>query len=55
MSGQIVTEVSDYGLVGSTFVLSVWLVLLSGILFGGALLGQILVDFPIRMLGFARR
>jgi membrane protein len=55
MSGEIVTEVSDYGLVGSTFVLSVWLVLLSGVLFGGALLGQILVDFPIRMLRFARR
>jgi membrane protein len=55
MSGEIVTEVSDYGLVGSTFVLSVWLVLLSGVLFGGALLGQILVDFPIRMLRLARR
>ncbi len=40
MSGEIVTEVSDYGLVGSTFVLSVWLLLLSGVLFGGALLGQ---------------
>jgi membrane protein len=44
MSGEIVSEVSDYGLVGSTFVLSVWLVMLSGVLFAGALLGQLIAD-----------
>lgn len=40
MSSEIVSEVSDYGLVGATFVLSLWLVALSGLLFLGSLLGQ---------------
>jgi membrane protein len=40
MSSQIVSEVSDYGLIGSTFVLSLWLVALSGLLCGGALFGR---------------
>ena len=44
MSGQIISQVSDYGLVGSTFVLSLWLVALSGLLCGGALLGQLIVE-----------
>lgn len=44
MSGQIVDEVRDYGLVGGTFVLSVWLLVLSGVIFGGALVGAVLVE-----------
>jgi membrane protein len=48
MSGEVVTEVADYGLIGSTFVLSVWLVILSGVLFGGALLGQVVIDLHRR-------
>ncbi|MDP9118592.1 MAG: YihY/virulence factor BrkB family protein [Actinomycetota bacterium] len=42
MSGEIVTESSDYGLIGATFVLSVWLVVLSGTLFLGALVGELI-------------
>lgn len=41
LPGQITEEVTDYGPVGATFVLSVWLVVLSGVIFGGALLGAI--------------
>lgn len=44
MSGQIVSQVNDYGLVGATFVLSVWLVVLSGVVFGGALLGAVIAE-----------
>lgn len=44
MSGEIVAEVSDYGLIGSTFVLSLWLVMLSGLVCGGALLGQLIAE-----------
>jgi len=40
MSGEIVGEVEDYGLIGSTFILSLWLVVLSGLLCAGALLGE---------------
>ena len=40
MSSEIVTEVSDYGLIGATFVLSLWLVALSGLLCLGSLLGR---------------
>jgi membrane protein len=40
MSGEIVSEVSDYGLIGATFVLSLWLVVLGGTLFLGSLAGQ---------------
>ncbi|UQX89301.1 hypothetical protein M6D93_04675 [Jatrophihabitans telluris] len=40
MSGEIVTEASDYGLIGATFVLSVWLVVLAGTLFLGSLAGR---------------
>ncbi|MDQ6874205.1 MAG: YihY/virulence factor BrkB family protein [Actinomycetota bacterium] len=41
MSGQIVQQVDDYGLIGATFVLAVWLVVLSELLLGGALLGAV--------------
>lgn len=44
MSGQIVQQVEDYGLIGATFVLAVWLVVLSEVLLGGALLGAVLSD-----------
>lgn len=44
MSGEIVAEVSDYGLIGSTFVLSLWLVLLSGLVCAGALVGQLIAE-----------
>jgi len=44
MSGQIVNQVEDYGLIGATFVLSVWLVVLSAVLFGGALVGAVIVE-----------
>jgi len=36
--------VFDYGLVGAAFVLSIWLVVLSGAIFGGALLGAVIVE-----------
>jgi membrane protein len=42
LSGQIADQVTDYGLIGATFVLSVWLVTLSGVIFGGAFLGALL-------------
>jgi len=44
MSGEMVNEVHDYGLVGATFVLSVWLVVMSGVVFGGALIGRVLCE-----------
>ena len=44
MSGQIVSEVHDYGLIGATFILSVWLVVLSGLIFTGALLGAVISE-----------
>jgi membrane protein len=44
MSGEIVTQVADYGLIGATFVLSVWLVVLSAVVFGGALIGALVVE-----------
>lgn len=48
MSGEIVAEVADYGLIGSTFVLSLWLVTLSALVCGGALLGQLISDSRAR-------
>ena len=42
LPGQITDEVRDYGLVGAAFVLSVWLVTLSGLVIGGALVGAVL-------------
>lgn len=41
LPGQITEQVADYGLVGATFVLSLWLVILSGIVLWGALLGAV--------------
>jgi membrane protein len=41
---QITELVSDYGFVGAAFVLSIWLVVLSGAIFGGALLGALIVE-----------
>ena len=42
LPGQITDEVRDYGLVGAAFVLSVWLVTLSGLVIGGALVGAVI-------------
>jgi len=44
LPGQITDAVADYGPVGVTLVLSIWLVVLSGVIFGGALLGAVIVD-----------
>jgi len=44
MSHEIVAEVSDYGPIGATFVLSVWLVVLSGLICGSALAGAVIND-----------
>lgn len=41
MSYQIVGQVKAYGLIGATFVLSVWLLALSIVLFFGALVGSV--------------
>ena len=37
--GQVTDEVDDYGLVGATFVLSAWALVLAGVIVAGALLG----------------
>ena len=44
LPGQITQGETDYGPVGATFVLSVWLVILSGVIFGGGLLGAVIVE-----------
>jgi membrane protein len=44
LPGQITEAVTDYGFVGVAFVLSIWLVVLSGVIFGGALLGAVIVE-----------
>jgi membrane protein len=44
LPGQITEAVTDYGFVGAAFVLSIWLVVLSGVIFGGALLGAVIVE-----------
>jgi membrane protein len=48
MSSQITDQVTDYGLIGATFVLSVWLVTLSVIVFGGALVGSVWAERRLR-------
>jgi membrane protein len=48
MSSEIVAEDADYGLIGSTFVLSLWLVALSGLLCGAALLGELISEHRVR-------
>ncbi|XAS75344.1 hypothetical protein V3G39_11785 [Dermatophilaceae bacterium Sec6.4] len=42
--GQITEQVKDYGLVGSTFVLSVWVLTVSGVIVAGILLNAVLDD-----------
>jgi len=44
LPGQITEQVDEYGLIGATFVLSIWLVVWSAIVFGAALAGAILVE-----------
>ncbi len=44
LPGQITDQETDYGLVGAAFVLTVWLVVLAGVIFGGGLLGAIIVE-----------
>lgn len=41
MPGQISWQVHAYGLIGCVFVLSVWLMILSGVIFGGVLIGAL--------------
>ncbi len=42
LSGQISEQVTDYGLIGATFLLAVWVVTLSSFIFGGCLVGVVL-------------
>lgn len=44
LPGQITDQVGDYGLIGGAFVLSIWLVVLSGVVVGGAFLGAMWVQ-----------
>lgn len=44
MPGQISWQVHAYGLIGGVFVLSVWLMILSAVIFGGILLGALVVQ-----------
>jgi membrane protein len=44
LPGQITEAVTDYGFVGAALILSIWLVVLSGVIFGGALLGAVIVE-----------
>lgn len=44
LPGQITEQVDEYGLIGATFVLSIWLVVFSAIVFGAALAGAIFVE-----------
>lgn len=41
LPGQITSEVEEYGTIGAPFVLSLWLLVYSGIITGGALLGAV--------------
>lgn len=41
---QITEQVDEYGLIGATFVLSIWLVVFSAIIFSAALAGALLVE-----------
>jgi membrane protein len=68
MPAQISWQVHAYGLIGGVFVLSVWLMVLSAVIFGGVLLGALIVqrrtvrhnldpgivgDSPLTLAGFA--
>jgi membrane protein len=44
MPGQIAWQVHAYGLIGAVFVLSVWLMILSTVIFGGVLLGAVIAE-----------
>ena len=44
MPGSISWQVHAYGLVGVVFVLSVWLMILSAVIFGGILFGALLAE-----------
>jgi membrane protein len=44
MPGQISWQVHAYGLVGAVFVLSVWLMILSAVIFAGVLLGAMITE-----------
>jgi membrane protein len=44
MPGQISWQVHAYGLIGGVFVLSVWLMILSVVIFGGILLGALFTE-----------
>ncbi|HKC27350.1 MAG TPA: YhjD/YihY/BrkB family envelope integrity protein [Jatrophihabitans sp.] len=44
LPGQISWQVHAYGLVGGVFVLSVWLMILSVVIFGGVLLGALMSE-----------
>jgi len=44
MPGQIAWQVHAYGLIGGVFVLSVWLMILSVVIFGGVLLGALVTE-----------
>jgi membrane protein len=44
MPGQIGWQVHAYGLIGGVFVLSVWLMILSVVIFGGVLVGALLTE-----------
>jgi membrane protein len=44
MPGQISWQVHAYGLIGGVFVLSVWLMILSVVIFGGVLIGALITE-----------
>lgn len=44
MPGQISWQVNAYGLIGGVFVLSVWLMILSAVIFGGVLVGALITQ-----------
>lgn len=44
MPGQIAWQVDAYGLIGAVFVLSVWLMILSAVIFGGVLIGALVTE-----------
>lgn len=44
MPGQIAWQVHAYGLIGAVFVLSVWLMILSAVIFTGVLLGAVITE-----------
>jgi membrane protein len=51
MPGQIAWQVHAYGLIGGVFVLSVWLMILCVVIFGGVLLGALITERRAAKLG----